>query len=186
MTQRSLGNTVFAAPRDWECRKLNFKYFHFMAWDLKIYKHPTYTESQQLRENVPKVNLKCKKATFCFSFCVVSWTWMRKLDNRSQAKGFLLWAFLAVATSSGPPPPPHPFPWLLPLLWGGVSACCSGSLLHRCCCRLDCVLCRPVQLMSAVKKGQVSDSRLAILLKSAEESLDKRAPVSVDRSGGGV
>ncbi|XP_075897651.1 glycerol-3-phosphate dehydrogenase, mitochondrial isoform X2 [Nelusetta ayraudi] len=43
-----------------------------------------------------------------------------------------------------------------------------------------------LQLMSAVKKGQVSDSRLAILLKSAEESLDKRAPVSVDRSGGGV
>ncbi|KAM3584844.1 uncharacterized protein V6R79_000594 [Siganus canaliculatus] len=43
-----------------------------------------------------------------------------------------------------------------------------------------------LQLMSAVKKGQVSDSRLAILLKSAEETLDKRAPVSVDRSGGGV
>lgn len=43
-----------------------------------------------------------------------------------------------------------------------------------------------LQLMSAVKKGQVSDSRLAILLKSAEESLDLRAPVSVDRSGGGV
>lgn len=44
----------------------------------------------------------------------------------------------------------------------------------------------PVQLMSAVKKGQVSDSRLAILLKSAEETLDKRGPVTVDRSGGGV
>ncbi|XP_062302374.1 glycerol-3-phosphate dehydrogenase, mitochondrial isoform X1 [Osmerus eperlanus] len=43
-----------------------------------------------------------------------------------------------------------------------------------------------LQLMSAVKKGQVSDSRLALLLKSAEESLDLRAPVSVDRSGGGV
>ncbi|XP_059904799.1 glycerol-3-phosphate dehydrogenase, mitochondrial isoform X1 [Gadus macrocephalus] len=43
-----------------------------------------------------------------------------------------------------------------------------------------------LQLMSAVKKGQVSDSRLAILLKTAEESLDLRAPVSVDRSGGGV
>lgn len=40
--------------------------------------------------------------------------------------------------------------------------------------------------MSAVKKGQVSDSRLAILLKSAEETLDKRGPVTVDRSGGGV
>ncbi|XP_045062284.1 glycerol-3-phosphate dehydrogenase, mitochondrial isoform X1 [Coregonus clupeaformis] len=43
-----------------------------------------------------------------------------------------------------------------------------------------------LQLMSAVKKGQVSDSRLAILMKTAEESLDLRAPVSVDRSGGGV
>ncbi|XP_063073538.1 glycerol-3-phosphate dehydrogenase, mitochondrial [Engraulis encrasicolus] len=43
-----------------------------------------------------------------------------------------------------------------------------------------------LQLMSAVKKGQVSDSRLAILLKTAEEVLDKRGPVSVDRSGGGV
>lgn len=40
--------------------------------------------------------------------------------------------------------------------------------------------------MSAVKKGQVSVSRLAILLKSAEENLDKREPVAVDRSGGGV
>lgn len=43
-----------------------------------------------------------------------------------------------------------------------------------------------LQLMSAVKKGQVSDSRLAILMKTAEEGLDKRGPVSVDRSGGGV
>ncbi|XP_061632574.1 glycerol-3-phosphate dehydrogenase, mitochondrial isoform X1 [Phyllopteryx taeniolatus] len=43
-----------------------------------------------------------------------------------------------------------------------------------------------LQLMSAVKKGQVSDSRLAILMKSAEETLDKRGPVTVDRSGGGV
>lgn len=43
-----------------------------------------------------------------------------------------------------------------------------------------------LQLMSAVKKGQVSDSRLAILLKTVEETLDKRGPVSVDRSGGGV
>lgn len=43
-----------------------------------------------------------------------------------------------------------------------------------------------LQLMSAVKKGQVSDSRLAILLKTAEETLDKRGPVTVDRSGGGV
>ncbi|KAJ8282389.1 hypothetical protein COCON_G00049080 [Conger conger] len=43
-----------------------------------------------------------------------------------------------------------------------------------------------LQLMNAVKKGQVSDSRLAILMKTAEESLDQREPVSVDRSCGGV
>ncbi|KAM8871458.1 glycerol-3-phosphate dehydrogenase, mitochondrial isoform 1-T2 [Synchiropus picturatus] len=43
-----------------------------------------------------------------------------------------------------------------------------------------------LQLMSAVKKGQVSDSRLAILMKSAEETLENRGPVTVDRSGGGV
>uniref|UniRef100_A0AAZ1WZQ9 Glycerol-3-phosphate dehydrogenase, mitochondrial n=1 Tax=Oreochromis aureus TaxID=47969 RepID=A0AAZ1WZQ9_OREAU len=43
-----------------------------------------------------------------------------------------------------------------------------------------------LQLMSAVKKGHVSDSRLAILMKTAEETLDQREPVSVDRSGGGV
>ena len=52
--------------------------------------------------------------------------------------------------------------------------------------------------MSAVKKGQVSANRLAILMKTAEQSLDQtepleqrepvdqRKPVSVDRSGGGV
>ncbi|XP_042566520.1 glycerol-3-phosphate dehydrogenase, mitochondrial isoform X2 [Clupea harengus] len=43
-----------------------------------------------------------------------------------------------------------------------------------------------LQLMSAVKKGQVSDNRLAMLMKTAEESLNQREPVSVDRSGGGV
>ncbi|KAG5852561.1 hypothetical protein ANANG_G00063730 [Anguilla anguilla] len=43
-----------------------------------------------------------------------------------------------------------------------------------------------LQLMNAVNKGQVSDNRLAILMKTAEESLDQREPVSVDRSGGGV
>ncbi|XP_078142332.1 glycerol-3-phosphate dehydrogenase, mitochondrial-like [Centroberyx gerrardi] len=47
-----------------------------------------------------------------------------------------------------------------------------------------------LQLMSAVRKGQVSDNRLAMLMKTAEESLDqsveRREPVSVDRSGGGV
>lgn len=40
--------------------------------------------------------------------------------------------------------------------------------------------------MSAVQRGQISDSRLAILMKAAEEGLDSRGPVSVDRSGGGV
>ncbi|MCJ8730039.1 hypothetical protein PDJAM_G00113850 [Pangasius djambal] len=43
-----------------------------------------------------------------------------------------------------------------------------------------------LQLMSAVQRGQISDSRLAILMKTAEEGLDSRGPVSVDRSGGGV
>ncbi|XP_073707687.1 glycerol-3-phosphate dehydrogenase, mitochondrial isoform X1 [Garra rufa] len=43
-----------------------------------------------------------------------------------------------------------------------------------------------LQLMSAVQRGQISDSRLAILMKTAEEGLDLRGPVSVDRSGGGV
>lgn len=46
--------------------------------------------------------------------------------------------------------------------------------------------CSALQLMSAVKKGQVSGSRLAILMKTAEETLEKRGPVTVDRSGGGV
>ncbi|XP_042613837.1 glycerol-3-phosphate dehydrogenase, mitochondrial-like isoform X1 [Cyprinus carpio] len=43
-----------------------------------------------------------------------------------------------------------------------------------------------LQLMCAVQRGQISDSRLAILMKTAEEGLDLRGPVSVDRSGGGV
>ncbi|MFT7808587.1 glycerol-3-phosphate dehydrogenase, mitochondrial isoform X1 [Arapaima gigas] len=43
-----------------------------------------------------------------------------------------------------------------------------------------------LQLMSAVQKGHVSDSRLAILMKTVEENLEQRDPVSVDRSGGGV
>lgn len=40
--------------------------------------------------------------------------------------------------------------------------------------------------MSAVQRGQISDSRLAILMKTAEEGLDLRGPISVDRSGGGI
>ncbi|XP_075036948.1 glycerol-3-phosphate dehydrogenase, mitochondrial isoform X2 [Mixophyes fleayi] len=43
-----------------------------------------------------------------------------------------------------------------------------------------------LQLMSAIQKGFVSSSRLAILMKSAEENLDQRDPIPVDRSGGGV
>ncbi|XP_055069203.2 glycerol-3-phosphate dehydrogenase, mitochondrial isoform X1 [Misgurnus anguillicaudatus] len=43
-----------------------------------------------------------------------------------------------------------------------------------------------LQLMTAVQRGQISDNRLAILMKTAEEGLDMRGPVSVDRSGGGV
>ncbi|XP_073401751.1 glycerol-3-phosphate dehydrogenase, mitochondrial isoform X2 [Dendrobates tinctorius] len=43
-----------------------------------------------------------------------------------------------------------------------------------------------LQLMSAIQKGFVSSSRLAILMKSAEENLDQREAIPVDRSGGGV
>ncbi|XP_068101859.1 glycerol-3-phosphate dehydrogenase, mitochondrial isoform X2 [Hyperolius riggenbachi] len=43
-----------------------------------------------------------------------------------------------------------------------------------------------LQLMSAIQKGFVSSSRLAILMKSAEENMDLRVPIPVDRSGGGV
>ncbi|XP_029461381.1 glycerol-3-phosphate dehydrogenase, mitochondrial isoform X2 [Rhinatrema bivittatum] len=43
-----------------------------------------------------------------------------------------------------------------------------------------------LQLMSAVQKGHVSCSRLAMLMKTAEENLDQRDPIPVDRSGGGV
>ncbi|XP_033870641.1 glycerol-3-phosphate dehydrogenase, mitochondrial-like [Acipenser ruthenus] len=43
-----------------------------------------------------------------------------------------------------------------------------------------------LQLMSAVQKGRVSGSRFAMLMKTAEENLDERDAVSVDRSGGGV
>ncbi|KAG9472583.1 hypothetical protein GDO78_018550 [Eleutherodactylus coqui] len=43
-----------------------------------------------------------------------------------------------------------------------------------------------LQLMSAIQKGFVSGSRLAILMKSVEENLDQREAIPVDRSGGGV
>ncbi|XP_041118835.1 glycerol-3-phosphate dehydrogenase, mitochondrial-like [Polyodon spathula] len=43
-----------------------------------------------------------------------------------------------------------------------------------------------LQLMSAVQKGRVSGSRFAMLMKTAEENLDEREAVSVDRSCGGV
>uniref|UniRef100_A0A8C0SI31 Glycerol-3-phosphate dehydrogenase n=1 Tax=Canis lupus familiaris TaxID=9615 RepID=A0A8C0SI31_CANLF len=42
-----------------------------------------------------------------------------------------------------------------------------------------------LQLMSAIQKGRVSGSRLAILMKTAEENLDRRVPIPVDRSCGG-
>lgn len=40
--------------------------------------------------------------------------------------------------------------------------------------------------MSAIQKGRVSGSRLAILMKTAEENLDRRVPIPVDRSCGGL
>ncbi|XP_075685418.1 glycerol-3-phosphate dehydrogenase, mitochondrial [Rhinoderma darwinii] len=43
-----------------------------------------------------------------------------------------------------------------------------------------------LQLMSAIQKGFVSGSRLAMLMKSAEENMDQREAIPVDRSGGGV
>ncbi|XP_039925975.1 glycerol-3-phosphate dehydrogenase, mitochondrial isoform X1 [Hirundo rustica] len=43
-----------------------------------------------------------------------------------------------------------------------------------------------LQLMSAVQKGRVSGSRLAVLMKSAEEKLGRRQAIPVDRSGGGL
>ncbi|XP_009079801.1 PREDICTED: glycerol-3-phosphate dehydrogenase, mitochondrial, partial [Acanthisitta chloris] len=43
-----------------------------------------------------------------------------------------------------------------------------------------------LQLMSAIQKGHVSGSRLAVLMKSAEEKLRHRSVIPVDRSGGGL
>ncbi|XP_067843540.1 glycerol-3-phosphate dehydrogenase, mitochondrial isoform X2 [Heptranchias perlo] len=43
-----------------------------------------------------------------------------------------------------------------------------------------------LQLMSAVQKGSVSGSRLAILMKTAEENLIREDPIPVHRSGGGL
>ncbi|XP_030309839.1 glycerol-3-phosphate dehydrogenase, mitochondrial [Calypte anna] len=43
-----------------------------------------------------------------------------------------------------------------------------------------------LQLMSAIQKGHVSGSRLAVLMKTAEESLRRRGVIPVDRSGGGA
>ncbi|KAK2516190.1 Gpd2 [Columba guinea] len=43
-----------------------------------------------------------------------------------------------------------------------------------------------LQLMSAIQKGHVSGSRLAVLMKTAEENLRRRVLISVDRSGGGL
>lgn len=43
-----------------------------------------------------------------------------------------------------------------------------------------------LQLMSAIQKGYVSGSRLAVLMKTAEENIYQRNVISVDRSGGGL
>ncbi|KAM9123987.1 glycerol-3-phosphate dehydrogenase, mitochondrial isoform 3-T4 [Pangshura tecta] len=43
-----------------------------------------------------------------------------------------------------------------------------------------------LQLMSAIQKGYVSGSRLAVLMKTAEENLRERVVIPVDRSGGGL
>ncbi|XP_054237082.1 glycerol-3-phosphate dehydrogenase, mitochondrial [Indicator indicator] len=43
-----------------------------------------------------------------------------------------------------------------------------------------------LQLMSAIQKGHVSGSRLAVLMKTAEENLRQRTVIPVDRSGGGL
>ncbi|KAM8807006.1 glycerol-3-phosphate dehydrogenase, mitochondrial [Eudromia elegans] len=43
-----------------------------------------------------------------------------------------------------------------------------------------------LQLMSAIQKGRVSGSRLAVLMKTAEENLGQRVVIPVDRSGGGL
>ncbi|NXH19160.1 GPDM protein, partial [Bucco capensis] len=43
-----------------------------------------------------------------------------------------------------------------------------------------------LQLMSAIQKGHISGSRLAVLMKTAEENLHRRAVIPVDRSGGGL
>uniref|UniRef100_A0ACB8G166 Glycerol-3-phosphate dehydrogenase n=1 Tax=Sphaerodactylus townsendi TaxID=933632 RepID=A0ACB8G166_9SAUR len=43
-----------------------------------------------------------------------------------------------------------------------------------------------LQLMNAIQKGYVSGSRLAVLMKTAEENICQRNVISVDRSGGGL
>ncbi|NWU99680.1 GPDM protein, partial [Upupa epops] len=43
-----------------------------------------------------------------------------------------------------------------------------------------------LQLMSAIQKGHISGSRLAVLMKTAEENLHQRLVIPVDRSGGGL
>ncbi|XP_075613505.1 glycerol-3-phosphate dehydrogenase, mitochondrial isoform X2 [Balearica regulorum gibbericeps] len=45
---------------------------------------------------------------------------------------------------------------------------------------------RVLELMSAIQKGHVSGSRLAVLMKTAEENLRQRVVIPVDRSGGGL
>lgn len=61
-----------------------------------------------------------------------------------------------------------------------ASALCLADKLTGCspCCFF--------QLMSAIQKGHVSGSRLAVLMKTAEENLGQRVVIPVDRSGGGL
>lgn len=72
-----------------------------------------------------------------------------------------------------------------------APACCSGireELEGREYCGLlsESVVYFLLKLMSAIQKGRVSGSRLAILMKTAEENLDRRVLIPVDRSCGGL
>ena len=65
--------------------------------------------------------------------------------------------------------------------WG-----CATHLPSQCGREAEgCSLCS-FQLMSAIQKGHVSGSRLAVLMKTAEENLRQRVVIPVDRSGGGL
>lgn len=88
-------------------------------------------------------------------------------------------------------------PWWLLRDWHGLSlwlrtaALPSGAVPSAFALCLaeeltGCSPCRVFQLMSAIQKGHVSGSRLAVLMKTAEENLRQRVVIPVDRSGGGL